>query len=367
MSTSRRILIVDDEEMNRDILVEMVESLDHATETAEDGIGALAMLKLDFDLILLDVNMPGMDGFEVARRIRKDANFGSVPIIMVTGQTSREDRILAVEVGVNDFIAKPVDYMELRVRLESQLKIKEQQDAILLHKAELETLVKTRTEALRETLIEMAEAQRETHEAYLETIRRLAIAAEFKDTDTGAHIERVGRLCAMLGRALNLPPGEIEILRHASPMHDVGKMGIPDHILLKPGKLDDEEWEVMKQHTMIGARILGGSDSELLKAGELIARTHHEWWNGSGYPNGLAGEDIPLMGRICAMVDVFDAVTSERPYKPAFPNEEAVRILEEKKGNHLEPDLVDLFLESLDEVQAIQTESVEPAESSPVT
>ncbi len=365
MSTPRRILIVDDEEMNRDILVEIVESLEHATETAEDGIGALAMLKLDFDLILLDVNMPGMDGFEVARRIRKDANFGTVPIVMVTGQASREDRIRAVEAGVNDFIAKPVDYVEIRVRLESHLKIKEQQDAILQHQTELETLVETRTEALRETLTEMAEAQRETHEAYLGTIRRLAIAAEFKDTDTGAHIERVSRFCAMLGRVRNLPPGEVEILRHASPMHDVGKMGIPDHILLKPGKLNDEEWEVMKQHSMIGARILGGSDSELLQAGELIARTHHERWDGSGYPNGLAGEDIALMGRICAVADVFDAVTNERPYKPAYPNEEALKVLEEKKGSHLEPVLVDLFLENLDEVQVIQTGSAESAESSP--
>ncbi len=366
MSTPQRILIVDDEEMNRESLVEMVESLEHETETAEDGIGALAMLKLDFDAILLDVNMPGMDGFEVARRIRKDANFGSVAIIMVTGQTSREDRIRAVEAGVNDFIAKPVDYVELRVRLESQLKIKDQQDAILKHQTELETLVETRTEALRETLAEMAEAQRETHDAYLATIRRLAIAAEFKDIDTGAHIERVSRFCALLGRLYNLPPGEIEILRHASPMHDVGKMGIPDGILMKPGKLNEKEWEVMKQHTVIGSRILEGSNSQLLKAGELIARTHHEWWDGSGYPNGLTGEEIPLMGRICAVADVFDAVTNERPYKPAYSNEDAVEILIEKKGSHLESSLVDLFIENLDKVVIIQSDSEEPKQSSSV-
>ena len=356
MEKPRRILIVDDDEMNRDVLARMVQSLGHETETAEDGIGALAMLKLDIDLVLLDVNMPGMDGFEVARRIREDPDAGNVPIIMVTGQAGREDRLRAVEAGVSDFIAKPADLVELRVRMASQLKIKEQQDALHRHKAELESLVNKRTEALRKTLAEMAEAQRETRKAHLETIRRLAIAAEFKDTDTGAHIDRVSRFCALLGKTCNLTPGEIETLRHASLMHDVGKLGIPESILLKPGRLEPAEWEVMKQHTMIGARILSGSSSQLLRAGELIARTHHEMWDGNGYPEGLSGEEIPLMGRICAVADVFDALTNIRPYKPVIPNEEALDILRRKRGTHLDARLVDLFLENLDQVLIIQSE-----------
>ena len=345
---------MDDEELNRSVFKEMVESLGHEVEVAEDGVGALAMMKLDIDLVLMDVNMPGMDGFETVRRIREDPEVGDLPVIMVTALAGKEDRLRAVEAGANDFIAKPVDLTELQVRTSSLLKVKEHQDEIRRYQAELEALVEKRTVALRKTLDEMAEAQRQTHEAYLDTIHRLAVAAEYKDMYTAAHINRVSFYCAMLGRALHLPPGETETILHASPMHDVGKLGISEGILLKPGKLDPGEWEIMKQHTTIGARILGGSTSELLEAGEIIALSHHEWWDGSGYPQGLAGEDIPIMGRICAVADVFDAMTTDRPYNEAMPNEKALEILKEKRGTHLAPQVVDLFLEYLDEVLAIQ-------------
>ncbi len=354
MEKKHRILIVDDEVLNRSVFKEMVESLGHVAEVAEDGVGALAMMKLDIDLVLMDVNMPGIDGFETVRRIRKDPEVGDLPIIMVTALAGKEDRLRAVEAGANDFIAKPVDLTELQVRTASLLKIKEHQDDIKRYQSELEALVEKRTVALRRTLDEMAEAQRRTHEAYLDTIHRLAVAAEYKDMYTAAHINRVSYYCSMLGRALHLPPGETETILHASPMHDVGKLGIPEGILLKPGKLDPDEWKIMKKHTTIGAHILGGSTSELLQAGEIIALSHHEWWDGSGYPQGLVGEDIPIMGRICAVADVFDAMTTERPYKDAMSNEQAFEILGEKRGAHLDPQIVDLFLESLDDVAAIQ-------------
>ncbi len=349
-----RILIVDDEELNRAVFKEMVESLGHSAEVASDGVGALAMSKLDIDLVLMDVNMPGMDGFEVVRRIREHPETQDLPIIMVTALSGKEDRLRAVKAGANDFIAKPVDLTELQVRTASLLKVKEHQDELRRYQAELEALVDKRTEALRKTLDEMAIAQRQTHEAYLETIHRLAVAAEYKDTNTAAHINRVSYYCSMLGNAMNLSPGDSEALKHASPMHDVGKIGIPEEILFKPGKLDAEEWGIMQQHTIMGARILGDSRSELLKAGEVIAISHHEQWNGNGYPNGLKGEDIPIMGRICAVADVFDAVTTKRPYKKAMPNEAACEIVKNKRGSHFDPQVVDLFLDNLEKVYEIQ-------------
>jgi putative two-component system response regulator len=356
MDKPKRILIVDDDESNRRSVADMVKFFGHEAETARDGIEALAKIKLDVDLVLMDVNMPGMDGFEVTRRIRQDPAVGDVPIIMVTGLAAMKQRLRAVEAGANDFIAKPVDMTELQVRTDSLLKMKEAQDALKRHQRELEETVQKRTADLRRALEDKARSQRETYEAHLDAIHRLAVAAEYRDDDTGVHIRRMSRYCALLGQSLNLPPGEVEILLHASPMHDVGKIGIPDAILLKPGKLTPEEFETIKRHTLIGASILAASSSMLLQAGEIIALSHHEKWDGSGYPNGLAGEDIPLWGRICAVADVFDALTSDRPYKQAFPNEKALEILREGRGKHFDPEVQDHFFGNLDEVVAIQRE-----------
>lgn len=351
---TKRILIVDDEEKNRELLKAMSETLGHENELARDGIEALAMLKLDIDLVLLDVMMPGIDGFEVARQIRQDKDTQDIPIIMVTALKEKENRLRAVEAGVNDFIAKPVEMAELRVRTTSLLKMKESQDTIKRHKTILEETVQKRTAALRESLEKMAEAQRKTFEAHLDMIQRLAIASEYKDKETFFHIQRISDYAALLGQKLNLSPSEVEILRIASPMHDVGKIGIPDGILLKPGPLSPEEWEVMKLHTTIGAHILNGSPSELLQAGEVIAHSHHEKWNGSGYPKGLVGKEIPLQGHISDLVDVFDALTNDRPYKKAFDNQKAIEIMKEGRGNHFDPEIFDLFIEHFDQVVAIQ-------------
>ncbi|MBC8457344.1 MAG: HD domain-containing protein [Deltaproteobacteria bacterium] len=200
----------------------------------------------------------------------------------------------------------------------------------------------------------MFKAQQRNYKTLLETIIRLSIAIHYKVEDTGAHIYRISHYCAIIAKGLHLRQNEVEIIPYASPLHDVGIIGIPDKILLKPGKLNDQEWEIIKQHTTIGARILSGSESEILQAGEVIALSHHERWNGSGYPKGLVGEEIPLYGRICAVADVFDALTSERPYRKAFSNEEAYEILRKGYSTQFDPKVVDAFFEGLDEVVEIQ-------------
>ena len=355
MIDKKRILIVDDDEQIRTILGEYLTMQGNEYETASDGIEALAKVKLDIDLVLMDVNMPNMDGYEVIKRIRSEPEYQDLPIIMVTAMTSREDRLQAVRAGANDFIAKPIDQTELEVRTMSLLRVKDIQDTIKRHKSELEGKVQQRTAALRKSLDEMVDAQRKTYDAYLDTIRRLAIAAEYRDEGTAAHIMRMSNYAAVLAKGLNFPPGQIEMVLQASPMHDVGKIGIPDGILLKKGKLEDKEWEIMRQHTMIGSRILQESHSDFLKAGELIAATHHEKWDGSGYPNGLKGEEIPLLGRICAVADVFDALTTKRPYKEAFSNEEAFDILRKGRKTHFDPKVVDVFFDNISEIETVQS------------
>jgi putative two-component system response regulator len=200
----------------------------------------------------------------------------------------------------------------------------------------------------------MAEAQQLAYQAQLETVERLAILAEYKDKVTARHIQRMSEYCAVIARGLNLPAAEVELILHASRMHDVGKVAIPESILRKPGGLDAAEWTVMRGHSAIGSAILDHSSSKILQAGRIIAKTHHERWDGAGYPSGLVGADIPLWGRICAVGDVFDAVTSERPYKPAFPNEEALQLLQAGRGKHFDPRVVDVFFEQLEEILTIQ-------------
>ncbi len=354
MHRLKQILIVDDEEPNRETLASMVSCLGYESECARDGIEALAKVKLEIDLVLLDATMPGMDGFEVAKQIRNNPDLDEIPIVMVTALSGKQSRLRAVEAGANDFISKPVDLTELGVRLSSLLKTKEARDALRRNQALLEQTVRKRTADLHQALQAMAEAQRSAYDAHLDTIQRLAVAAEYKDANTAAHIQRMSHYCALIGRSLDLPPGEVEILRYASPMHDVGKIGIPDAILLKAGKLNPVEWAIMKRHTVIGACILHGSLSKLLQAGESIALSHHEKWDGTGYPYGLAGEEIPLYGRICAVADVFDALTTPRPYKEALSNERACEAMLKGRGSHFDPQILDVFFENLEEARKIQ-------------
>jgi len=351
-----RILVVDDDPVIRSAHTRIAQALGYEVETACDGIEALAKLPLDIDFVLLDGEMPNMDGFEVARKIREDPKYSYLPIVMVTGLTRPQDRRRAIEVGINDFINKPVDAQELGLRTKWLLEMKSAFDRLQDQQAELERAVDRKTSALRTALREMGEAQRRTHEAHLDTIRRLTIAAEYKDEDTARHIERIGLYSEVLARALGFSPGDVEIMLHAAPMHDVGKLGVPEQILLKPGKLDDEEWVVMRSHTTMGARILAGSDSPLLQMGEKIALSHHEKWDGSGYPNGLSGEDIAIEGRICGVVDFFDALTMDRPYRKAVPNDEVLEMMKGDSGTHFDPDVLDAFLSVLEEIKVVQQE-----------
>jgi cyclic di-GMP phosphodiesterase len=354
VTAPKRVLVIDDDDGIRKITQMLVEGLGHQAEAARDGIEGLAKLQMGIDLILLDVVMPGLDGFEVCRRIRQDPAGKDVPVIFVTTLETREHRLHAVEAGANDFIAKPVDETELRIRSASLLKMKEAQDELKKYQTHLEEIIDERTSNLREALEQMARAQRLAYQAQLETVERLAILAEYKDKVTGRHIQRMSEYCAVIARGLKLPAEEVELIFHASRMHDVGKIAVPESILRKPSSLSADEWHLMRQHSALGSAILANSTSEILQAGRVMALHHHERWDGAGYPQGLVGDSIPLWGRICAVGDVFDAVTSERPYKPAFPNEEALQLLRDGRGRHFDPRVVDVFFECLDEILAIQ-------------
>jgi putative two-component system response regulator len=361
MEKKNRILIVDDNDSIREVLQAMLEKLEYETETARDGFEALSKIVFDIDLILLDIRMPGMDGFEVVKAIRKQEDYKDIPIIMVTGLSSREDRIRAVEAGANDFIAKPIDLTEIKVRTASLLKMKKAQDDLKRHQEELEKIVQRRTLALRASMQDVVKAQRQLQDAHMETIYRLVVAAEFKDTGTASHIKRMSRFSGMLATLMNLSSGEVDMILNASPLHDIGKIGTPEEILLKPGRLSQLEWNLIQQHPVMGSQILVNSNSILLQTGQIIAISHHEKWDGTGYPFGLKQEEIPLSGRICAIADVFDALTSVRPYKRAYSNDKTLKIMEKGAGAHFDPHLFALFTDNMREVENIQKQYVTAA------
>lgn len=349
-----RVLVVDDSDITREAMLQALADFGHVGEAAGDGPEALAKLRLGISLILLDADMPGMDGFDVARAVRGDSEFSSTPIIMVTGLQRREDRLRALEVGVNDFVTKPFELLELYLRTEAQLKLKASFDAIEAERDSLEEAVERRVADLRRTLEDLGAAQRRTYHAHLDTIRSLVLAAESKDGDTAAHIERISRYAEVVARGLRLAPHEVELIREASPMHDVGKIGIPDSILVKPGPLTAEERRIMQEHTRIGARILQDSDAEVLRIGRVIALSHHERWDGRGYPEGLERSEIPLEARICGIVDVFDALTVDRCYREALCNEDVYELMRSERGRHFDPEILDVFLQCRPEIERIQ-------------
>jgi len=347
------ILVVDDLPQNIELLE--VHLVPQGYEIVVAASGEEALVKLSdnqIDLILLDVMMPGMDGFEVIRRIRKDEKHRLLPIILVTSLRETEDRVKGIEAGCDDFISKPVDKMELLARVRSLLKVKDYNDLMINYRKELESEVTKRTEELKIALERVKAVS-------LETIYRLSMASEYRDEDTGVHIKRMSIYCAAVAQRLGLAANDIETILYAAPMHDLGKIGIPDLILLKPGKLDSAEWEIMKQHTIIGAKILNGSDTEYIRLGEKIALSHHEKWDGSGYPNGLKGNQIPLAGRIAAIADVFDALTSKRPYKDAFSLEKSLGLIREGRGSYFDPEVVDAFFAIEDGILIIKNKYAE--------
>lgn len=349
-----RVLVVDDEPEVRGTLARMMRRQGHDVEEAGDGFEALAKLPLGFDLVLLDVDMPGLDGFRVAEEIRKEAFGRDLPIIMVTGYRDERGWRRALEIGVSDLIGKPVSGAELELRTSGLLRLKRASDTLARSQNRLEHLVDERTTALRRALEAMADAQRRTHAAHLDTVRRLVLAAELRDADTAAHVERIGRFSGLLAMRLGLPPGDVALIRDAAPMHDVGKLAVPDAILFKAGPLSEKEWAIMRRHPRIGAGILEGSPSELVRMGGVIALGHHERWDGSGYPDGVAEDAIPIEARICAVADVFDALSTDRPYRRAQPIPEVLDIMRAERGRQFDPAVLDVFLKHRQEFAAAQ-------------
>ncbi len=355
MEEAKRILVVDDEEMIRRLSSTLLTRLGYEVTEAVDGVDGLEkVIANPPDLILLDIQMPRMDGLEVARRLKESPDTKHIPIVIVSSFSDLEPRVKALEIGVDDFLSKPVDRTELRARVQSLLKVKAYNDHMLHYQKVLEEEVIKRTEQLRLAYDELKTTTDRLQRASLDTIFRLSQAAEYKDEDTGSHIKRMGYYSATIARQLNMNDAEVEAILYAAPMHDIGKIGIPDRILLKPGKLDKDEWETMKQHTVIGKDLLKGSESELLRMGETIALSHHEKWDGTGYPVGMRAADIPLVGRITAIADVFDALTSRRPYKDPFPVEKALAIIQENRGTHFDPTVVDAFFTVKDKIMEIR-------------
>jgi putative two-component system response regulator len=344
------VLVVDDLPQNVKLLEAYLIPQGYEIVRAINGEEALAKLtESQIDLILLDVMMPDIDGFEVTRRIRQNDKYRLLPIILVTALGETKDRVKGIEAGCDDFISKPVDKTELLARVKSLLKVKDYNDLRSNYQKELESEVNKRTEELKQ-------ASDKLKTASLDTIYRLSVASDYKDGDTGTHIKRMSRYCAAVARRMGLDKKTISDILYAAPMHDLGKIGIPDKILSKPGKLDPVERDIMKLHTVIGAKILSDSDAELLQLGGIIALSHHEKWDGSGYPNGLEGEAIPIAGRIASIADVFDALTSRRPYKEPFSEEKSLVIIRRWRESYFDPDVVDAFIAITEEILTIKAQ-----------
>jgi len=342
------ILIVDDLEPNRMVLNDQILSLGHIPYQAENGLDALEKIH-DHppDLILMDIIMPKMDGYQLLERLKQDQSLRHIPVIMISALDEINSVVRCIDHGAIDYMVKPFNLVLLRARINAALAVKRLHDEQQAHSKQIEAYNIRLEERVRERTKELYESRKEI-------IFRLGRAAEYRDNETGLHVFRMSHLCARLGRELGMSEDECQMLLLASPLHDIGKIGIPDNILLKPGKLTPEEWDVMKLHTVIGGKILGGSQSEILKMAEVIALTHQEKWDGSGYPLGLKEEEIPLVGRITTICDVFDALTSERPYKREWSAEEAREYIENEAGKHFDPELTRVFLSIMPDVLKIQ-------------
>lgn len=328
-----RILVVDDNPTNILLLKRVfqhagysfVRGVQEPTEVAE------MVSEWNPDLVILDLHMPGMTGFEVLEQLRANqAEDEFLPILIFTADVTSDAKRKALELGASDFLTKPGDATEILLRSGNFLKMRFLYGALAEHNHLLEAKVSERTHELEA--------------AQLEIVDRLAMASEYRDDDTGHHARRVGEMAGQIARKLGLPEAECEIIALAGALHDIGKIGIPDAILLKNGRLDPEEFDLMKTHTLIGAKVCAGSRSPILQVAETIAISHHERWDGTGYPNRLKGEDIPLVGRICAVADVFDALCSERPYKDAMSRQDAIAEIQRSAGTHFDPKVVQAFI-----------------------
>ncbi|MBF0620588.1 MAG: response regulator [Magnetococcales bacterium] len=355
-----KILIIDDQRVNVKLLEKLLirsgYTSVYATTDPQEGVGIYTQEQID--LVLLDIRMPVMDGFQVMVRLKEiEGNGGFAPILVLTAQTDRETRMRALSEGARDFITKPFDQAEVLSRIRNLVEVRILHREVQENNQRLEKAVQERTNALQRIRMDL--------------IRRLGHAAEFRDNDTGLHILRVSHYAKCIACSMGLNESRCQRLFLATPMHDVGKLAIPDNVLLKPAKLNNDEWVVMQDHATIGATILSGDDYDypLLEMARTIAQTHHERWDGTGYPDGLKGEDIPLEGRIVAVADVFDALISERPYKQAWTTDLAVEEIQQMSETHFDPEVVKHFLICLPEIMKVLnafSESDGSAESSEI-
>jgi putative two-component system response regulator len=333
MEAHPRILIVDDQELNIHVLQRILRDAgySHIRSTTDPCAAVALFVEYQPDLVLLDLQMPVLDGFGVLERmVELLPADGYLPILMLTADDRVESKQRALSSGAMDFLAKPFAPVEVLLRVRNLLQTRRLHVMLLSQNEQLDGKVRERT--------------RELEEAQIEIVERLATAAEFRDDDTGRHTQRVGELAVRIAHAAGFSDRDLDVLRRAAPLHDVGKIGVPDGLLLKPGALTSAEREQMKMHTVMGAQILSGGRSDLLRMSERIALSHHEQWDGSGYPYGLAGDAIPIEARIVAIADVFDALTHDRPYRKAWPLDAVIAEIRRGRGGHFDPQLVDAFL-----------------------
>jgi len=324
---SARILVVDDSDVNLRLMRRILQGAGYLdVRTIDDGSKVLSNFdEFNPDLLLLDLHMPGKDGFEVLKDLQPAMSAGYLPVLMLTGDLSPATKRHALALGAKDFLSKPFDTAEVVLRIQNLLETR------FLYLS-METRVRERTSDLERAQVEILE--------------RLARAAEIRDDDTGRHTQRVGDLSARLAEAAGLRANTVELIRRAAPLHDVGKIGIPDKILRKPGKLTVDEMTLMQTHTTIGAEILSGGQSELVMMAERIALSHHEWWNGGGYPQNIAAMDIPIEARIVGLADFIDALSHHRPYREAWPMEKVLSEVKSRSGTHFDPRLVETLISS---------------------
>jgi putative two-component system response regulator len=327
MSSPSNILIVDDDSRGRETLEAVLTGLGHNLHFCDNGLDALKQASiLQPDLILLDVMMPGIDGFEVCRRIRADPLLADVPVVMTTALDDKASRLEGIEAGADDFISKPIDRMEIRARVNTIIRL-------------------NRYRKLMKQQADLLQAHGELQDAYEATLKGWVRALDFRDNETGDHSRRVTLLTVELARLMGMSDSELIHVRRSALLHDIGKIGVPDHILHKPGPLTEDEWVIMRKHPQFAHDML--APIEYLRSALDIPFCHHERWDGTGYPRGLKGEQIPLIARIFAVVDVWDALSSDRPYRKAWPYEKIVEHMRQQSGTHFDPKAVELFLQMM--------------------
>lgn len=358
------ILVVDDDEAARRLLAKVLDRNGYRCVTAGNMTDAKQrMTEERFALVLTDMDMPGGSGLDLLMSVASD--HPDVATVLVTGIDDPRFATTALDIGAYGYIIKPFEPNEIVVNVTSALRRRRAEAENRLHRARLEQMVRDRTQEMVGYISRLEQAEREMKSLQRETIQRFSLAAEFRDDDTPRHVQRVSRYCALIAECLGEEPERCELLGTAGAMHDVGKIGIPDTILMKPAPLDDEEWEIVKRHCEIGHRLLSGTNSDILNTAATIALSHHEKVDGTGYPQGLAGDEIPLGGRIAAVADVFDTLTSYRVYSNAIPFNEGVAYLRENRGSHFDPVVVEVFLAAGGLVLGIKERFADPPMAEP--